>query len=88
MEPLEIKIEDVKDIAAGGPFSVILTNEGNVYTCGYGALGLGKETIQTLELSQVKGLKNINRVFATTDYAAALSGKRYICTMIILYLFE
>lgn len=65
------------DIAAGGPFSVILTRDGNVYTCGYGALGLGKETIQTLELSLVKELENkqIVKVFATTDYAAAITSK-------------
>lgn len=75
MEPLQVNFQDVKDIAAGGPFSVILTNDGYVHTCGYGALGLGKDTIQTLELKQVNGLKNINRVFATTDYAAAISGK-------------
>lgn len=77
MEPLEIKVNDVVDIAAGGPFSVILTKDGNVYTCGYGALGLGKDMIHTLEHSLVKELENkdIIKVFATTDYAAAITSR-------------
>jgi hypothetical protein len=37
-------------------------------------LGLGKETIQTLELTRIKGLSNIIKVFAATDYAAAITG--------------
>lgn len=67
---------DVTDFAAGGPFSVILTRDGQVYTCGYGALGLGKE-VQTLEPRLVSELNNkdIVKVFAATDYAAALSSK-------------
>lgn len=66
-------------MAAGGPFSVLLTKDGNVYTCGYGALGLGKDKIQTLESTQVKGLSNVAKVFAATDYAAAIttSGELY-----------
>ncbi|CAO3702618.1 unnamed protein product [Rhizopus stolonifer] len=73
LEPLEIKLNGVKDVAAGGPFSVFLTSDGLVYTCGYGALGLGFETLETLELKKVEGLDNIVKIFATTDYAAALS---------------
>ncbi|EPB88986.1 hypothetical protein HMPREF1544_04247 [Mucor circinelloides 1006PhL] len=81
LEPLEItNVEgQVVDIAAGGPFSVLLTKDGNVYTCGYGALGLGKDTIQTLESTQVKGLLDVAKVYAATDYAAAIttSGELY-----------
>ncbi|CAO3609475.1 unnamed protein product [Mucor fragilis] len=81
LEPLEItNVEgQVVDMAAGGPFSVLLTKDGNVYTCGYGALGLGKDKIQTLESTQVKGLSNVAKVFAATDYAAAIttSGELY-----------
>jgi alpha-tubulin suppressor-like RCC1 family protein len=50
-----------------------LTDDGNVHTCGYGALGVGKKTIQSLELLHVKELKDIIKVFATTDYAAAIN---------------
>lgn len=70
-------MNNVMDFAAGGPFSVILTNEGQVYTCGYGSLGLGKELVQTLEARIVEELSNkeIIKVFACTDYAAAISSK-------------
>ncbi|KAI8049434.1 regulator of chromosome condensation 1/beta-lactamase-inhibitor protein II [Gilbertella persicaria] len=80
LEPLEIHVSDVVDIAAGGPFSVLLTKDGNVHTCGYGALGLGQDTIQTLELKQIEGLNRISKVYATTDYAAAItvSGELYM----------
>lgn len=56
---------------------MILTKGGHVFTCGYGALGLGKEVIQTLEASEVRELsdKQIIKVVATTDYAAAISSK-------------
>lgn len=81
---------NVIDFAAGGPFSVILASDGQVYTCGYGSLGL-EETIQTLEPILVQELSNkeIIKVFASTDYAAALSskirsGKNKECTNIIL----
>lgn len=80
MEPLEIKaVEDVIDVAAGGPFSVLLTKDGNVHTCGYGALGLGKDIIQTLKCTQIEGLSNVAKIFAATDYAAAItkSGELY-----------
>ncbi|KAI8637372.1 regulator of chromosome condensation 1/beta-lactamase-inhibitor protein II [Parasitella parasitica] len=74
LEPLEIKnIGDVVDVAAGGPFSVLLTKDGNVHTCGYGALGLGKASIQTLKCTQIEGLSNVVKIFAATDYAAAIT---------------
>ncbi|CAO3616745.1 unnamed protein product [Cunninghamella blakesleeana] len=74
LEPVPINIDKkIVDMAAGGPFSVILTDDGKVYTCGYGSLGLGTDMIETLEIKQVKELKNIIKVFAATDYAAALS---------------
>ncbi|ORX62473.1 RCC1/BLIP-II protein [Hesseltinella vesiculosa] len=65
----------VVDIAAGGPFSIVLTDDGKVYSCGYGSLGRGSDTLESLALGQVNGLDNrkITGVFAATDYAAALS---------------
>ncbi|KAI8350155.1 regulator of chromosome condensation 1/beta-lactamase-inhibitor protein II [Blakeslea trispora] len=79
LEPLSIDFNCVIDIAAGGPFSVLLTRGKTVYTCGYGALGLGQDTLQTLEPKEVKGLEDIVKVYATTDYAAAItaSGELY-----------
>lgn len=72
---MQIDLADVMDIAAGGPFSVVLTKDGHVLTCGYGSLGLGEDVIQTLQPTIVKELsnKNIVKVFAATDYAAAIA---------------
>lgn len=52
-----------------------LSEDGKVHTCGYGALGLGKDMIETLKPTQVPGLSDITRVYATTDFAAAISCK-------------
>ncbi|KAF7723284.1 hypothetical protein EC973_002130 [Apophysomyces ossiformis] len=76
LEPIEIKTKGILDIAAGGPFSVVLTEDGDVYTCGYGALGLGPSNIETLNLKRVEALRNVSRIFATTDYAAAITAFR------------
>ncbi|KAI9318649.1 regulator of chromosome condensation 1/beta-lactamase-inhibitor protein II [Dichotomocladium elegans] len=73
LEPIELEHSGVIDIAAGGPFSVVLTEDGSVHTCGYGALGLGEGVIETLKLQRIPGLSNVQRVFATTDYAAAIT---------------
>ncbi|CDH51642.1 williams-beuren syndrome chromosomal region 16protein homolog [Lichtheimia corymbifera JMRC:FSU:9682] len=73
LEPVVLEHRGITDIAAGGPFSVVLTDDGAVHTCGYGALGLGKDIIETLSLKRIPGLKDIKRVFATTDYAAAIT---------------
>ncbi|KAI8364461.1 regulator of chromosome condensation 1/beta-lactamase-inhibitor protein II [Choanephora cucurbitarum] len=79
LEPCSIDFPNVIDVAAGGPFSVFLTKGGNVYTCGYGALGLGNNAIQTLEPKEIKELKEIKKIYASTDYAAAItvSGELY-----------
>ncbi|KAG0175072.1 hypothetical protein DFQ29_007261 [Apophysomyces sp. BC1021] len=53
LEPIKIEASGVVDIAAGGPFSVVLT--------------------ETLTMKRVEGLKDVARVFATTDYAAAIT---------------
>ncbi|KAI8379195.1 regulator of chromosome condensation 1/beta-lactamase-inhibitor protein II [Radiomyces spectabilis] len=73
LDPVRVDASHVVDIAAGGPFSVVLTDDGRVHTCGFGALGLGPERLESLVLAEVAGLSNIRRVYATTDYAAALS---------------
>ncbi|KAI9263200.1 regulator of chromosome condensation 1/beta-lactamase-inhibitor protein II [Phascolomyces articulosus] len=73
LQPILLEHRGIIDIAAGGPFSVILCEDGSVHTCGYGALGLGKETIETLQLQRIRNLPPIKKVFAATDYAAAIA---------------
>ncbi|RCH87809.1 Williams-Beuren syndrome chromosome region 16 protein [Rhizopus azygosporus] len=73
LEPLKVNMGRVMDVAAGGPFSIVLTEDGHVYSCGYGALGLGPEMIESLELKEIKGLEKVVKVYASTDYAAALT---------------
>ncbi|KAI9251958.1 regulator of chromosome condensation 1/beta-lactamase-inhibitor protein II [Sporodiniella umbellata] len=73
LEPVKIPwAEEIRDVAAGGPFSVFLTKQGQVYTCGFGALGCG-EGVESLVPKKIHGLDNVQRVFASTDYAAALT---------------
>lgn len=48
---------------------------GQVFSCGYGGLGLGETTIENLEPSQVHIDEKVVKIFATQDMAAALTGK-------------
>lgn len=61
-------------MAAGGTFGLLLTESGKVYTCGYGALGLGPEKTQILLPEQITALSGIRKIVASTDYAAAING--------------
>ena len=79
LEPIHIphpipESEDIKQVAAGGTFGLLLTESGKVYTCGYGALGLGKDKTQILMPEQIASLSNIRKIVASTDYAAAIKG--------------
>jgi alpha-tubulin suppressor-like RCC1 family protein len=67
--------EVIASVAAGGTFSLLLTQSGKVYTCGYGALGLGRDKTQVLMPEQITGLSGIRKIVASTDYAAAIDGK-------------
>ncbi|KAI7851685.1 regulator of chromosome condensation 1/beta-lactamase-inhibitor protein II [Circinella umbellata] len=73
LQPTLLEHRGIIDIAAGGPFSVVLAEDGSVHTCGYGALGLGKDTIETLSLQRIRNLPRIKKVFAATDYAGAVA---------------
>ncbi|KAI8069317.1 regulator of chromosome condensation 1/beta-lactamase-inhibitor protein II [Gongronella butleri] len=76
LSPLHVTTtKKVVDMAAGGPFSIVLTDDGQVLSCGYGSLGHGPDQLESLKLAPVHGLDNVvvTRVFAATDYAAALS---------------
>ena len=69
------KSETIAAVAAGGTFGLLLTQSGKVYTCGYGALGLGPEKTQTLMPEEITALSGIRKIVASTDYAAAIDGK-------------
>ncbi|KAF9357621.1 Williams-Beuren syndrome chromosome region 16 protein [Mortierella sp. AD094] len=77
LEPMHIphpipETETIASVAAGGTFGLLLTKTGKVYTCGYGALGLGQDKTQILMPEQITSLSGIREIFASTDYAAAI----------------
>ncbi|KAI9490967.1 regulator of chromosome condensation 1/beta-lactamase-inhibitor protein II [Zychaea mexicana] len=80
LQPIRLEHRGIVDIAAGGPFSVVLAEDGSVHTCGYGALGLGRDTIETLSLQRIRDLPQIQKVFATTDFAAAVAASGELFT--------
>ncbi|CAG8494626.1 10596_t:CDS:2 [Diversispora eburnea] len=59
------------DIGAGGTFSAYVT--GDVYVCGYGALGFGDNVIEKLKPTRIPTLNNVKKVYCGTDYIAAIS---------------
>ena len=72
--------ETIASVAAGGTFGLLLTESGKVYTCGYGALGLGRDKIQVLMPEQITSLSGIRKIVASTDQAAAIDGKHRLST--------
>ncbi|KAF9278010.1 Williams-Beuren syndrome chromosome region 16 protein [Mortierella alpina] len=85
LEPMHIphpipKSEVITAVAAGGTFGLLLTESGAVYTCGYGALGLGKDKDQILMPEKIPSLSGIRRIVASTDYAAAINDKGELYT--------
>ncbi|KAJ2846221.1 hypothetical protein IWW36_004453 [Coemansia brasiliensis] len=69
---------EIADIAAGGCHSLLLTRNGQVYVCGYGALGLGKHQISVLKPTRIKGLDSITAIYASTDRSLAISTDRRV----------
>ena len=59
---------NVKDIAAGGTFMVIVSASGDMYTSGYGILGTEADT--SYRLQRVPLEFRAEACYATTDYAA------------------
>ncbi|KAG0288161.1 Williams-Beuren syndrome chromosome region 16 protein [Linnemannia gamsii] len=85
LEPMHIQhpipeSETIASVAAGGTFGLLLTQSGKVYTCGYGALGLGRDKNQILMPEQIKGLSGVRKIVASTDYAAAITDKGELYT--------
>ncbi|KAJ2224877.1 hypothetical protein IWW45_007998 [Coemansia sp. RSA 485] len=65
--------QSVTAIAAGGTLSLTIAGkEGHVYTCGYGALGLGPEITSVLEPRRIQSLRAVSRIWASTDRCLAL----------------
>ncbi|KAG0305741.1 Williams-Beuren syndrome chromosome region 16 protein [Linnemannia gamsii] len=85
LEPMHIphpipETETIASVAAGGTFGLLLTQSGKVYTCGYGALGLGRNKNQILMPEQITGLSGVRKIVASTDYAAAITDKGELYT--------
>ncbi|KAI9479038.1 regulator of chromosome condensation 1/beta-lactamase-inhibitor protein II [Coemansia mojavensis] len=71
---IEVPFEqEIADIAAGGCHSLLLTRAGQVYMCGYGALGLGEHMLSVLRPTLIEGLDNITAIYASTDRSLAIS---------------
>ncbi|KAF9930071.1 Williams-Beuren syndrome chromosome region 16 protein [Linnemannia zychae] len=85
LEPMHIshpipESEKISSVAAGGTFGLLLTESGKVYTCGYGALGLGRDKTQILMPERIPGLFGVRKIAASTDYAAAITDKGELYT--------
>jgi alpha-tubulin suppressor-like RCC1 family protein len=70
----------VVSMGAGGTFALVLTASGQVFSCGYGVIGLGKNLLETLTPLPIPALKNIQRVWCSTDYAVVLDQKGRLYT--------
>ncbi|KAG0007019.1 Williams-Beuren syndrome chromosome region 16 protein [Modicella reniformis] len=85
LEPMHIphpipETEIISSVAAGGTFGLLLTQSGKVYTCGYGALGLGRDRTHVLMPEQIPTLSKICKIVASTDYAAAIDVQGHLYT--------
>ncbi|CAG8514838.1 3632_t:CDS:2 [Ambispora leptoticha] len=85
LEPIQVPTKDyIVDVASGGPF-----DQGQVFVCGYGPLGLGDSHVEQLTPTRIprfgeedsKGIgENIVAIFSGIDYAAAISESRNLYT--------
>ncbi|KAM0755142.1 RCC1/BLIP-II [Meredithblackwellia eburnea MCA 4105] len=64
----------IVDFRCGGSISILLDDEGHVYSAGFGALGLGSETLSSLEVKLIPGLEGITRIRAGWGWAVAIRG--------------
>ncbi|KAJ2480066.1 hypothetical protein EV174_003835 [Coemansia sp. RSA 2320] len=74
LAPIQIPFDYglVAGIAAGGSHALVLTDAGQVYSCGYGALGLGAKAFAALQPELIRGLRDIAAIFASTDRCLAI----------------
>ncbi|GAA5928361.1 hypothetical protein JCM10213_005716 [Rhodosporidiobolus nylandii] len=64
----------IVDFRCGGSFSLVLDDQGSVYSAGYGALGLGKDAVRSLKARRIDALEGegVSRIRAGWGYAAAV----------------
>ncbi|KAJ1659545.1 hypothetical protein IWQ61_001393 [Dispira simplex] len=70
--------QPIVDIAAGGTHALVLTERGEMYTCGYGVLGLdpGGEQLETLIPTRIpwpKANGHVIHVYCGLEYSACLT---------------
>ncbi|RHZ87351.1 hypothetical protein Glove_37g92 [Diversispora epigaea] len=81
LEPIKVPIEHkIIDIATGGTFSAYVTDSGDAYICGYGALGLGDNVIEKLKPTRIPTLNNVKKIYCGMDYTAAISASGELFT--------
>ncbi|KAJ1981918.1 hypothetical protein H4R35_000514 [Dimargaris xerosporica] len=84
LEPVIVPFSQcVRDVACGGTHALVLTDAGELYTCGYGMLGLGPdqhEALQPTRLPWPAPQDPPTRVYCGPDYSACLteSGALYL----------
>ncbi|KAJ1988998.1 hypothetical protein GGI25_003915 [Coemansia spiralis] len=78
--PIEVPFDGgrIAGIAAGGCHALVLTVDGRVNTCGYGALGLGSSTVSLLKTSVIQAIKDIVFIAASTDRCLAVDSRGYV----------
>ncbi|KAI0235042.1 hypothetical protein L0F63_007006 [Massospora cicadina] len=65
--------EKVVDVAAGGSFSLLLSETGKVFVCGFGVLGLGERITETLIPTEIPTLRDVRSIFASSGTACAIN---------------
>ena len=72
---IEKELKDIKDIAAGNNYNLILDNEGNVWSWGYNGYGqLGNETTEDKYIpTKIENLNNIKKVYISGNTSIALN---------------
>ncbi|KAJ2088292.1 hypothetical protein IW138_004369 [Coemansia sp. RSA 986] len=80
LAPIEMPFNNGKiiGIAAGGSHTLVLSSNGRVYVCGYGAIGLGAGAISFLRPTLVQGVSDIVYIAASTDRCIALDDQRRV----------
>ncbi|OMJ24018.1 Williams-Beuren syndrome chromosomal region 16 protein-like protein [Smittium culicis] len=76
LEPVKVNFNygKIVSFAAGGAHSVVATEDGHVYTAGFGAIGLGSENEPLKSANtptRIENLKDIVSVYSSTDYCLA-----------------
>ncbi|CAD6938897.1 unnamed protein product [Tilletia controversa] len=74
--------DKVKDITAGGSFSLVLTESGRVFAAGYGAIGkeMSSSAPQSFVLQEVAALAghNVRKIASGLEYACAITDEERI----------